>query len=50
MTTLGWIFMGCSVGFVVGLVSYCFFRVLSKPAAADHMHAPADIDTHDVGT
>ncbi len=50
MTTGGWIFMVVSIGFVVSLISFCYFRVLRKPAAADHMHAPLDIDTHDLGT
>ena len=31
MTVGGWIFMIVSVGFVVGLVSYCFYRVLTLP-------------------
>jgi len=48
MTTGGWIFMVCSISFVLGLVSFCFYKVLVKPASANHMHAPLDIDTHDV--
>lgn len=50
MTTGGWIFMLGSIGFVVGLLSFCFARVLSKPASTDHMHAPLDLNTHDRGT
>jgi hypothetical protein len=50
MTTGGWIFMLLSLGFVLALVGFCFWRVLSKPAAANHMHAPIEIDTHDQGT
>lgn len=50
MTAAGWIFMGASVGFVLWLTGFCFYRVLGKPAAADHMHAPLDIDTHDANT
>ena len=42
--------MLCSVGFVVGLTGYCFYRVLKKPASTEHMHAPLDIDTHDRNT
>ena len=34
-----------SLGFVLGLCGYCFARVLSKPAAADHMHAPLEIES-----
>lgn len=50
MTLAGWIFMVCSIGFVLGLIGFCFLKVLSKPSAANHMHGPADIDTHDIGT
>ncbi|HVS09832.1 MAG TPA: hypothetical protein VMS76_08145 [Planctomycetota bacterium] len=31
MTTGGWIFMLVSVGFVVSLVTYCYYRVLTAP-------------------
>ncbi len=47
MTTAGWIIMTCSIGTVVSLLSFCFYRVLSKPQSTEHMHAPLDIDTHD---
>jgi len=50
MTTTGWIFMLSSVGSVTILMIWCFYRVLSKPSAANHMHAPLDIDTHDLNT
>jgi flagellar biogenesis protein FliO len=50
MTPLGWTFMFMSIGFVLGLVLFCFYRVLTKPNAANHMHAPLDIDTHDLDT
>jgi hypothetical protein len=50
MTTTGWTFMICSVGFVIGLTFWCFKKVLTKPASADHMHAPIEIDTHDRNT
>ncbi len=50
MTTAGWLFMLCSTGSVTFLVVYCFYRVLRKPSAANHMHAPLDIDTHDRDT
>ncbi len=39
-----------SIGFVISLTVYCFSRVLSKPSAANHMHAPLDIDTRDLDT
>jgi hypothetical protein len=50
MTSAGWIFMLGSLGFVLTLTFYCFYRVLAKPTAAEHMHAPLDIDTHDKNT
>jgi hypothetical protein len=34
MTLGGWIFMLCSVGFVLWLTGYCFWKVLAKPAKA----------------
>lgn len=48
MTTAGWIFMVGSISFVVALISFCFHKVLSKPSAANHMHAPLEIDTKDL--
>ncbi|MBI5762200.1 MAG: hypothetical protein HZA51_01610 [Planctomycetes bacterium] len=50
MTLGGWIFMLSSVGFVLWLLTWCFYKVLTHPGAAKHMHAPLDIDTHDQNT
>ena len=50
MSASGWVFMISSIGFVVGLVTFCLYRVLVQPAAANHMHAPIDIDTQDKDT
>ena len=50
MTTAGWIVMLLSVGFVLSLTTFCFYRVLRTPESKKHMHAPLDIDTHDVDT
>ncbi len=50
MTTAGWVIMIVSVGSVVGLLAFCFYRVLSKPSSTEQMHAPLDIDTHDRDT
>ncbi len=47
MTLAGWLFMSCSIGLVISAVVYCFWRVLTRPAASGHMHAPLDIDVHD---
>lgn len=38
MTPLGWIIMCVSIGFVVSLVSWCYWTVLSLP--------PLDPDEH----
>lgn len=50
MTTEGWVFMVLSIGFVLALTGFCFFKVLSKPTAANHMQAPIEIDTRDRDT
>ena len=50
MSPLGWIFMISSTGSVLLLTAWCFFKVLTKPSAAEHMHAPLDINTRDQDT
>jgi hypothetical protein len=35
MTPVGWIFMLCSLAFVLGLAIFCFARVLRKPSPTD---------------
>lgn len=50
MTASGWAMMIVSVGFVLCLTVFCFYRVLRTPKSTDHMHAPLDIDTHDADT
>jgi len=42
MTIGGWIFMLVSVGFVVSLAGYCFYRVLTY-SGEDHTTKPPDI-------
>jgi len=44
VTATGWIFMVCSVGFVVGLTVFCFHRVLTRPAATEHRQVPLETD------
>ena len=39
MTAGGWIFMLLSISFVVGLVGFCFYRVLSVPAGQNREEA-----------
>lgn len=47
MTVFGLAMMIASNVLVLGLVAYCFYRVLKAPAAARHEHAPLEIDTGD---
>jgi len=47
MTVAGWVLMVCSLSFVLVLVSYCYWRVLTTPKTRNHLHAPLDIDTHE---
>ena len=35
MIPAGWVVMVISLGFVLGLVSFCFYRVLSGPREDD---------------
>jgi hypothetical protein len=49
MTLAGWVLMLGSVGFVLTLSAYCFYRVLSTPVTKGHLHAPLDIKTGDEG-
>lgn len=48
MTTLGWVLLLTSCGTVTALVVFCFSRVLRLPAPEEDLHAPLDIDTHDL--
>lgn len=45
MTFAGWVLMLGSVGFVLVLSGYCFYRVLRAPVTRGHLHAPLDIET-----
>lgn len=48
LTAGGWVTMILSVGFVVGLLGWCVWKVISTPGSADHLHAQGDIETPDV--
>ena len=48
MTALGWLLLVVSCGTVTALVVFCFWRVLRPPAPREELHAPLDIDTHDL--
>jgi hypothetical protein len=47
MTAMGWFLMTVSVGSVVTLTVYCFWRVLTMPKTKGHLHAPLDIETNE---
>jgi len=47
MEPMGWIFMIGSIGTVITLTVFCYWKVLTSPKATRHMHAPLDIDTQD---
>lgn len=38
MNTAGWIVMTVSVGTVVGLFTWCIYKVLSIPEETEHLH------------
>jgi hypothetical protein len=46
----GWSLMILSVGFVIGLAGFCFYKVLASPGTSGHMQDPMEIDTHDRDT
>ena len=50
MTTTGWILMLVSCSFVLTLITFCFWRVLTTPGATEHEHGLLDIDTRDHDT
>jgi hypothetical protein len=39
--------MAVSVTLVLGLCTFCFWRILREAAPSEHHHAPLDIDTRD---
>jgi len=49
MTSAGWAIMFVSVGSVLALTAFCFYRVLTLPPQVidEHLKAPLDIDTRD---
>lgn len=49
MTPAGWAIMFVSVGSVLALTVFCFYRVLTLPPriVEEHLKAPLDIDTKD---
>ena len=48
LTPQGWAMMLVSISVVLGLVSYCLYRVLTlPPVEMEDLHGPLDIDTRD---
>ena len=47
MTPSGWIIMLLSVGGVSLFFTWCIVKVISNRQTSEHLHSPADIDTHD---
>jgi len=47
MTAAGWTVFLVAVFGMTGLLIWCVFKVVSTPGSEDHLHSPADIDTHD---
>ncbi|NLX23876.1 MAG: hypothetical protein GXY55_19665 [Phycisphaerae bacterium] len=50
MTLAGWLLMLISCGCVLILTTFCYYKVLTTPREAEHLHGPLDIDTRDVDT
>lgn len=50
MQPLGWAFMTLSIGAVLIVTAYCYWKVLTAPSPEQTMHAPLDIDTRDRDT
>ena len=50
LTAGGWVLMTLSIGFVLCLTIFCFYRVLSSPGTSRHIQDPLEIDTHDRDT
>jgi hypothetical protein len=49
MTTMGWFIMLTSITAVMGLLTFCLYRIFSLPKAesAEHIQTQPFIDTHD---
>lgn len=47
MTIGGWIIMISSVGFVVGLLAWCVYKIVSTPGSTERIHSQMDIETPD---
>ena len=50
MTLGSWLFMLGSVGSVIALCAFCFWKVLKRPGAAERLQSPHTIATGDEDT
>ena len=50
MSPAGWVFMLGSCGLMVIWTAWCYYKVLTTPAAAEHVHTPANIEPRDEPT
>ncbi|MDY6861884.1 MAG: hypothetical protein SV062_02740, partial [Thermodesulfobacteriota bacterium] len=48
LTITGWILMIFSIGLILLLVGFCFYKILSNPKKINGMHAFLDINTKDL--
>jgi len=48
LTVGGAIIMTLSIALVLGLNVFCMARILRETKPGEHLHAPLDIDTHDL--
>ena len=49
LTFGGTVIMALCITMVLGLCAYCFWHVLREDRPTEHHHAPAEIDTGDLG-
>jgi hypothetical protein len=47
MTTAGWIVMCISMGLVLGLNIFCFYKILRERTPSRKHHGPLTVDTKD---
>ena len=48
LTVSGAVVMLLSVGLVLALSGFCFWKILTEPQPSEHHHAPLEVDTHDL--
>ncbi|GIW71773.1 MAG: hypothetical protein KatS3mg102_1315 [Planctomycetota bacterium] len=48
MTPGGWLIMSLSVGFVVGLLAWCVYKVLTTPGSEQHLRDMREFEAPDL--